>query len=194
MAYFPAFIELKGSKILIVGGGNIAYDKCSHLLDFTDNIEIISENFSNKMSALINNNNLKFKTRKYIKKDAKKFDIVIVAVDDLELQKKIYQETREYPKCLCNSVDSPKYCDFIFPSYVKKGDLTIAISTSGSSPALAKHIRIYLQNIIPESINDFLTTMKKYRKSMTKGKSRMKFLDKKAKEFIKSSFKTNKSI
>jgi len=67
---------------------------------------------------------------------------------------------------LCNCVDSVEYCDFIFPSYIKKDDLTIAISTSGSSPALAKHLKIYLKNLIPEE--------------------RMKFFDKKAKNFINS--------
>ena len=75
---------------------------------------------------------------------------------------------------------------FIFPSYIKKDDLTIAVSTSGSSPAIAKYLRIYLEKIIPNSIGDFLKKMKEYRKTMPKGKKRMKFLDEKAKEYIKT--------
>lgn len=81
-------------------------------------------------------------------------------------------------------MDLPNCCDFIFPSYIKKGDLTIAISTSGTSPAFAKNLRIYLEKIIPNNVNEFLKKMKEYRKTMPKGKDRMKFLDKQAKEYI----------
>ena len=184
MVYFPAFIKLDNLKILIVGGGNIAYDKCFHLLDFTSNIEVIALDFSDKFYELIKANNLKYEKRKYNKGDIKDFNIVIVAVDDIDLQKDIFYEAKEYKNCLCNSVDSPDYCDFIFPSYVKKGDLTIAISTSGSSPAVAKHIRKYLQKVIPDSISDFLKQMKLHRKNIKKGKERMQLLDKKAQEYI----------
>ncbi len=62
--------------------------------------------------------------------------------------------------------------------------MTIAISTSGSSPAMAKQLRIWLSKIIPDSIIDFLIQMKEYRQTMPKGKERMQFLDKKAQEYI----------
>jgi len=58
-------------------------------------------------------------------------------------------------------VDSVDYCDFIFPSYIKKDDLTIAVSTSGASPAMAKHLRRYLQNLIPQNIGEFLQEKEK---------------------------------
>jgi precorrin-2 dehydrogenase/sirohydrochlorin ferrochelatase len=69
---------------------------------------------------------------------------------------------------------------------LKKDDLTIAISTSGASPAMAKHLRIYLQNLIPDGIADFLKEMKQLRKTLPKGKVRMKMLDEKAKNYIKN--------
>ncbi len=184
MAYFPAFVKLDNIKILIVGGGYIAHEKLTHLLDFTKDIHIIAQDFSNNMSSLIKQHNLTYEQRAYNKGDIKDFGIVIVAVDDIPLQDSIYKESKTYPNCLCNSVDSVDYCDFIFPSYIKKGDLTIAVSTSGSSPAVAKYLRMFLQNLIPDSIGDFLKQMKSYRKTMPKGKERMEFLDKKAKEYI----------
>jgi len=186
MAYFPAFIKLDDLKILIIGGGNIAFEKCYHLLDFTKNIEVIALDFNIQMKKLINDNNLKYTQRKYKKDDIKDFNIVITAIDDIALQKSIFFETKQYPNCQCNSVDSPKYCDFIFPSYIKKGDLTIAVSTSGSSPALAKHLRKYLEQLIPDSIVNFLIEMKGYRSSMKKGQERMDFLDKKTTDYISS--------
>ena len=184
MAYFPAFIKLDEQNILIVGGGNIALEKLMHLLDFTKNIKIIAQEISNEMFELIKKHNLIYQNRKYEKNDITDIGIVIVAVDDILLQKEIYIQSKSYPNCLCNSVDSVDYCDFIFPSYIKKDDLTIAVSTSGSSPAVAKYLRKFLEDIIPNNIGEFLAQMKNYRKTMPKGKQRMEFLDNKAKIYI----------
>lgn len=185
MAYFPAFLKLTDKKILIVGGGYIAYEKLEHLLDFTKDIEIISPELSDDMLNAIKRENLTYQQRKYEVGDIKDFAVVIIAVDDIPLQAEIFQESKQY-NCLCNAVDSVDYCDFIFPSYVKKDDLTVAISTSGASPAVAKHLRRYLQKLIPEGISEFLTHMKELRKTLPKGKERMKMLDKKAQDYIES--------
>lgn len=185
MSYFPAFLKLNNKKILIVGGGYIAHEKLEHLLDFTLDISVIALDLSDDMSKMINENNLHFEKRAYKIGDIKDFAIVIVAVDDIPLQAEIFAESKQY-NCLCNSVDSVDYCDFIFPSYVKKDDLTIAISTSGASPAMAKHLRIYLQKLIPTGISEFLVEMKNLRKTLPKGKERMKMLDKKAQNYINS--------
>ncbi len=183
MAYFPAFIKLDDEKILIVGGGNIAYEKLIHLLDFTKNITIVARDFSDEMLRTIKENSLLYEKRDYKQGDISAFKIVVVAVDDIPLQKDIFIESKKQ-NCLCNAVDSVDYCDFIFPSYVKKDDLTIAISTSGTSPALAKYLRIYLSKLIPNSISDFLKEMKAIRRSLPKGRERMKMLDEKAKNYI----------
>jgi len=183
MAYFPAFLKLDNKKILIVGGGYIAYEKLEHLLDFTQDISVVALEFSDDMSKMIKDNNLNFEQRAYKVGDIAEYAIVIVAVDDIPLQSEIFQESKQY-NCLCNSVDSTAYCDFIFPSYIKKDDLTIAVSTSGASPAMAKHLRIYLQNLIPDTIGEFLKEMKGLRKTTPKGKERMKMLDEKAKNYI----------
>jgi precorrin-2 dehydrogenase/sirohydrochlorin ferrochelatase len=185
MSYFPAFLKLDNKKILIVGGGVIAYEKLGHLLDFTSDISVIALEFSDDMSKTIKEKNLHFEKRGYKKGDIKDFAIVVVAIDDIPLQAEIFAESKQY-NCLCNSVDSVDYCDFIFPSYVKKDDLTIAISTSGASPAMAKHLRVYLQNLIPEGVSEFLTQMRNLRKTLPKGKERMKMLDKKAQDYIKT--------
>lgn len=185
MSYFPAFIKLDNKKILIVGGGKIAHEKLERLLDFTKDIKIIAKDFSDSMISSIKNNSLLFEERVYQKGDIKEFAIVVVATDDINLQKEIFNESKKY-NCLCNVVDSVEYCDFIFPSYIKKDDLTVAISTSGASPATAKYLKKYLQNLIPDSISLFLKEMKNLRSSLPKGKERMKMLDEKAKNYIDS--------
>ena len=185
MSYFPAFLKLDDKKILIVGGGNIAYEKLVHLLDFTNDIDLIAQEFSQEMLAKIEENELHFETRGYREGEIAAYAVVIIAVDDIPLQAAIFEESKKY-KCLCNAVDSVDYCDFIFPSYIKKDDLTIAVSTSGASPAMAKHLRRYLQNLIPENIGAFLREMRGLRESLPKGKERMKMLDEKAKKYIQN--------
>ena len=185
MAYFPAFIKLDNKKILIVGGGNIAYEKLDHLLDFTQDIYVIASEFSDEMMSRIKKENLGFEKRGYIKGDIQEYAVVVVAIDNIPLQADIFEESKGY-NCLCNCVDSVEHCDFIFPAYIKKDDLTIAISTSGASPAMAKQLKIYLRELIPDSISEFLKEMKNLRKTVPKGKERMQMLDKKAKDYIKS--------
>ncbi len=184
MSYFPAFLKLDNKKILIVGGGYIAYEKLDHLLDFTQDIKVIALELSTEMERRIDQEGLLFEKRKYVTGDIKDYAVVIVAVDDIPLQAEIFKESKEY-NCLCNSVDSVDYCDFIFPSYIKKDDLTIAVSTSGASPAMAKHLRRFLQETIPDGISDFLKEMKALRSTLPKGKERMQMLDKKAEDYIK---------
>ncbi|MFA7084781.1 MAG: bifunctional precorrin-2 dehydrogenase/sirohydrochlorin ferrochelatase [Arcobacteraceae bacterium] len=185
MTYFPAFLKFDHKKILIVGGGNVALEKLEHLLDFTQNITLIAQEFNQNILDLIAQHQLLYSEKKYAQGDIEGFDIVIAAVDNLALQEKIYFETREY-NCLCNCVDLQKYCDFIFPSYIKKGDLIVAISTSGTSPAFAKQLRVYLSKLIPNTVVEFLQQMKEHRKTMPKGKQRMEFLENKAKEYIQN--------
>lgn len=185
MSYFPAFLKLDNKKILIVGGGKIAYEKLDHLLDFTDDITVIASELSTQMQERIEQEKLPFEKRAYQAGDIEGFAVVIVAVDDIPLQSAIFNESKRY-NCLCNAVDSVDYCDFIFPSYVKQGELTIAISTSGASPALAKHLRRYLQGLIPSNISEFLDEMKQLRRTLPKGKERMHMLDKKAENYIKN--------
>ncbi len=185
MSYFPAFLKLDNKKILIVGGGNIAFEKLERLLDFTKDITVIAPELSNEMLQRITKENLQLKKRFYERGDIEDFAIVVVAVDDIAVQAEIFEESKNY-KCLCNAVDSVDYCDFIFPSYVKKDDLTIAISTSGSSPAVAKHLKRYLQKLIPSGISEFLQEMKHLRETLPKGKERMRMLDEKAKKYIES--------
>ena len=182
MNYFPAFLQLTDKKILLVGGGEIAFEKLEKLLFFTTDILVIAKEYRQETLALIHEQKLHYEVRAYERGDIENMSMVIVAVDDLAVQKSIYEESKD-TKCLCNAVDSTEYCDFIFPSFIKEDDLTIAISTSGSSPAFAKHLKNYLKSLLPDGIGAFLQEMKQLRKSLPKGKERMLFLDEKAKEY-----------
>ena len=187
MSFFPALLKLDNKRVLIVGGGEIASFKLEKLLDFTKNITIVAPQISSKTKELIDRYNLKYINREYKKGDIDNYFIVVVAVDSLDIQKEIYNEATQ-KGVLCNSVDSVEYCDFIFPSIIKRDDLIIAISTSGASPSVAKYLKQKIDRLLPDSISQKLKELKELRSSNPKGKERQKLLDVKAKEFIDKNF------
>jgi len=187
MSFFPALLNLKDKKVLVVGGGNIASFKIEKLLEFTKNITIIAPQINNNTKDMIQKYNLTHIDRVYQKGDIDGFFLVVVAVDSIELQRDIYQEANS-KNILCNSVDSLEYCDFIFPSFIKRDDLIIAVSTSGASPSMAKYLRRAIEKILPNSIGDKLKELREIRDTKPKGKERQKLLDKRAKEYIDKIF------
>ena len=188
MSYFPMFMDMQNLKVLVVGGGAIATEKLEKLVDFTKEITVIASEVSAEANSLVKEHCLTLYQRAYSTGDIEGFDIVIVATDTVDLHKAIYEESRG-SRILVNSVDNTEYCDFIFPSYVKKDDLTIAFSTGGASPAFAKHIRRHFEKIIPDSVGEFLQKMKALRSTMPKGKERMKYFDALVEEYFRKNFK-----
>lgn len=189
MSFFPMYMDMTDLKVLLVGGGAIASEKLEKLLDFTKEITVISRELNDEMRSLIKDNCLTFYHRSYRKGDISSFDIVIVATDTVDLHRSIYDESRDM-RVLVNSVDDTAYCDFIFPSYIKRGDLTISFSTSGASPAFARQIRRYFEDIIPEGVDIFLQKMKRLRSELPKGRERMQKFDEMVREYISNNFKS----
>jgi len=187
MAYFPLFMDMNHLQVLVVGGGYIATEKLEKLVDFTKNIKVIALQVEDEAKELIFMHGLELEQRAYVAGDIEGYDIVIVATDTVALHKEIYKESRG-SRILVNSVDNTDYCDFIFPSYVKKEDLTIAFSTGGASPAFAKKIRQHFEKIIPDSVGAFLEKMKNLRTTMPKGKERMKYFDTLVEAYFKKNF------
>ncbi len=187
MSFFPMYMDMKNLKVLVVGGGYIATEKLEKLVDFTTQITVITLRIEDEAQNIIDKYELTLHQRAYNQGDIQGFDIVIVATDTVELHKEIYDESRG-SRILVNSVDNTDYCDFIFPSYVQKGDLTIAFSTGGASPAFAKQIRRHFEKIIPDSVGDFLQKMKALRTEIPKGKERMKYFDGMVEKYFKENF------
>jgi precorrin-2 dehydrogenase/sirohydrochlorin ferrochelatase len=181
-------MDMSELKVLVVGGGFIATEKLEKLVDFTKKITVITLEVSAEANQIIYDNGLTLQQRLYERGDIDGFDIVIVATDTVELHQSIYEESRG-SRILVNSVDNTDYCDFIFPSYVKKDDLTIAFSTGGASPAFAKYIRRHFEKIIPQSVGAFLQKMKALRSTMPKGKERMQYFDSLVEEYFQKHFK-----
>jgi len=189
MAYFPISIDMERAKVLVVGGGKIAAQKLERLINFTEDVAIVSPEICEEVDRIIKNNSLILYKRAYTVGDISGYDIVVVATDNIELQRDIYEESRG-SRILVNSVDSTDYCDFIFPSYIKRDDLIVTFSTSGASPSFAKYIRRYFENIIPDNVGEFLQKMKHLRDKLPKGKERMSYFDHLVSDYFNKHFKS----
>jgi precorrin-2 dehydrogenase/sirohydrochlorin ferrochelatase len=186
MAYFPIFIDLKEKNILVIGAGKVAYRKIEKLLPFEANIYVITKEIKDKRIENLKNQ-IHLEIREFKLEDLKGKDIVINATNDLELQKKVYEECLKL-KIPVNSVDNPKYCSFIFPSYIKEGDLIIGISTSGKAPILSKEIKNLIKDCLPKNMDRFLEKLSTLRKNLKNEKNKNEILE----NIIKRFFDRNK--
>lgn len=184
MSYFPTLLNLNNKKVLVVGAGEIAYRKIKFFLEFTNEITIVSQEKTKKVQDLIDANQLQFFQENIELKKIEKFDVVVATLNNLTIQEEIYNYTRD-KKILYSCVDFPQYCDFIFPSYIKREDLIVTISTNGKAPALAKQLKLYLEKFIPSSIGKKIEQMYKIRKNEQKGENRMEKLKQIAEDYIK---------
>ncbi len=175
MPLFPAYIDLSEREVLVVGGGRVATRKVENLLKFTRRITVVAPKVSERMRELVKKHGLKLRRRKFLTGDLRGKDMVIVAVDDLELQRRIFKLC-EKKRILCNSVDSPEFCNFIFPSLIVRGDVVIGISSSGHAPALSKRLRELIEKALPEDLEEVLETLKEERKRGVKGEERQRKL------------------
>ena len=187
MTYIPLFFSLEGKKILLIGSGSIAQRKLNTLLTYTTSVDIITKECNDMMKDLIEKHDLLFICKAFEFNDLIGYDIVIACIDNLDLQKDIYKETRKNSQ-LYSCIDFPKYCDFIFPSVVQKGDLQVAFSTNGSSPSLSKELRVIFEKLIPDEVVEFLDEMKKLRSKYPKGEKRQMILKDKVKLFMNQHF------
>ncbi len=185
MPLFPAFVSLKGKKILVVGGGKVATRKVEKLLPFGGEITVVAPKVSKELKKLAKEKRIKLKRRRFLTGDLKNAFMVVVAVDDIDLQKRIFKLCQKRG-ILCNSVDSPSYCNFIFPAMVVKGDLVIGITTSGKAPALSREVRKLIEKALPEGIEEILDTLHRERKRLPKGRERQRYLSLLAAELFSS--------
>lgn len=172
MALFPAFIELKQQAVLLVGAGAVAWHKLQKLMLFEPKITVIAPQVCPEILDLSKQGKIKLQQRMYRSDDLQGQLMVIVAVDDLNLQKQIFLQAKAQ-SVWCNAVDSKDYCQFIFPALVLRQDLSLGISTAGKAPALSAALRRYLDAALPEDMDALVEAISQYRASMPKGPERM---------------------
>ena len=137
MAYFPMFVQLKKKKCLVIGGGKIALRKIEVLKDFEADITVIAPEMITQIRQI---NQICRIFRTFMEKDFNEADFVIAATDDQKINHEISQICRR-KKIPVNAVDQKEDCSFIFPSYVKEGEVVAAFSSGGQSPLITQYLK-----------------------------------------------------
>ena len=138
--YYPVFLNLTGRRCLVFGGGKIAEGKVLKLIDSGANIIVISPDATQAIRDAANRGDIEINPREYHTGDLQGAFLVIAATNDRAVNQEIFQEA-ENLGILLTAVDDPARCSFIAPSIVERGPVTLAISTGGASPALARKLR-----------------------------------------------------
>ena len=165
---FPIFLKLDRLNTLVVGGGNVALEKVSALLRNSPKarVTMVAPMFREDTLVFLKDYaQVEILERGFELSDLEGRDLVICATDNRALHEGI-KEACSQQHLLCNVADTPDLCDFYLGSIVQKGDLKIAISTNGKSPTLAKRIRAFLEDVIPEEIQESLEGMEAVRKTL----------------------------
>jgi siroheme synthase-like protein len=144
MSYFPIFLEMAGRRALVVGGGAVAERKIGSLLEAGAQITVISPDTTETITQWSEEKSINVSARRYQPGDLAGYELVFVATDDEEVNAMAHNEGRERGVWV-NAADDPVHCDFILPSVLRRGDLTVAVSSGGGSPALARTIREELE-------------------------------------------------
>jgi precorrin-2 dehydrogenase/sirohydrochlorin ferrochelatase len=161
--YYPIYLNLKNKQCVLIGGGTVGYRKALKLIEAGADLTIISPALCSELMSLACDNKFTHINRRYQSGDLDNAFIAITATNDESLNAIISKEAI----CPINAVDMPEYCTFILPSIIQKGDLNIAVSTSGVSPALARTLRLqiedYIEKIYSNRLEKYLSYLKSFR-------------------------------
>jgi len=144
MKYYPVYIDISKRKCVVAGGGDVAERKVERLLECGARVVVIGNELTPNLEAMKNEEKISHIPDNYKNDYIEGALLVIGATDRDEINERIYRDSRERG-ILVNIVDDPAKCDFILPSVFQQGDLSIAISTGGKSPALARNLREELE-------------------------------------------------
>jgi siroheme synthase-like protein len=150
MRYYPIYLDMRGRRCVVIGGGVVAERKVLGLLSAGVSVTVISPEVTHQLSLLLESGKIKHEPRNYLAGDLGDADIAFVATDDGAVNEAVYQEGKRR-RIWVNAADDPTHCDFILPSVLRRGELVIALSTGGQIPALARAIREELEGYFPEN-------------------------------------------
>jgi precorrin-2 dehydrogenase / sirohydrochlorin ferrochelatase len=165
--YYPAFLDITGKRCLVVGGGKVAERKVVMLLQFNARVTVVGPVMTRALLKLGDEGEIEYFQRTYTAKDLDNTALVFACTDNSVINNKVKKETarRNIP---VNVADNPDLCDFIVPSIIRKGDLTIAVSTSGELPLLSKKLRQKIEEVVTDDYLEYLHIMGEFRKHLMK--------------------------
>jgi len=155
-SFCPLHIDLKGRKALVIGGGSVAERKVKTLLAYGADLTVVSPELNSSLRELFNTGEISYFDDIYRPAYLKDQFMVICATDDEEVNRQAADHCTRHG-ILVNSVSEPDRCTFFFPALLKKGPLTIAVSTAGSSPALSRRIKEQLDGYFGSEYEEYLS-------------------------------------
>lgn len=164
MNLYPVMMNLEKRLTLVIGGGSVAARKISDLFEAGAFIKVVSPDFVPEIIKMreLNPDRIELVTKKYVKGDLQGAVLVFSATDNREVNSAVYAEAKELG-ILVNAVDDPPNCSFYVPSFVRRGDLVFALSTSGASPAMAGKLRRMLEDTLPCEVDSMLQVLRRSR-------------------------------
>jgi len=165
MSLFPIFVKLAGRPCTVVGAGTIAESKIRSLMEAGATVRVIAPEALPAVEEWAAAGEIVWERREYAAGDLQDAFLVVAATATAEVNRAVFAEARERG-ILCNAVDDPPFCDFYFPSVVKRGDLQIAISTAGESPALAMRMRKEINAALPADGGEWLMELGRLRREV----------------------------
>lgn len=146
-SYYPIFLNIRGKRCVVIGGGQVALRKTRALIEHGANVEVISPDLCPELRRLAESKEVRVSSREYQPGDLRGAFVVIAATDNSDINQKVAEEAKRNA-VLVNVVDDAENSHFILPSCLRRGDITVAVSTAGKSPALARKIRTKLEKDI----------------------------------------------
>ncbi|SNR75354.1 precorrin-2 dehydrogenase/sirohydrochlorin ferrochelatase family protein [Lutibacter flavus] len=164
---YPIFLKVAQLEVLIVGGGNVGLEKLTFLLKSSPSakVTVVAPHFHSELVELAKNHEVKLVEDSYNISYLEGKHMVIATTDVVATNVEVYKDCKER-NILVNVADNPPYCDFYMGGIVTKGNVKIAISTNGKSPTLAKRLRQFFEEVIPENINDLAKNLNSFRKTI----------------------------
>ena len=140
MSSYPVCLNIEGKECIVVGGGSVAERKVMTLIESGAEVTVISPYLTSKLQELVEEKNIRHISSIYADEFIERPFLIIAATDDQDTNRKVYQYAKTN-NILVNVVDDPELCTFLAPAIVRRGDLTISVSTSGKSPLLSRRIK-----------------------------------------------------
>ncbi len=159
---YPIFLDIANKPVVVIGGGHIARRKVAALLARKADVLVISPDVVDEISRLASEGSVRLLEREYQAGDLEGAWLTIASSDNMQVNEAVFKEAHDR-QIFCNVVDIPELCSFHVPAVAGKGDLQIAVSTDGSSPAMAKHIRKQLEVEYGDNYEDLLDALKALR-------------------------------
>jgi precorrin-2 dehydrogenase/sirohydrochlorin ferrochelatase len=166
MDLFPIFLKIAARPCMVIGAGNLAESKIESLRAAHAKVTVIAPAAHATIVDLAAAGEIEWQQREYVEGDLAGQFLVVAATDDAAVNRAVYREATE-KNIICNTVDDPPFCNFYFPSVVRRGDLQIAISTAGASPALAQRLRKEINAQLPLDAGDWVADLGNLRREVT---------------------------